>query len=293
MNEPEFDLPAPLPENFAAHLLTVPENEYHVAARRGEFLSSHALARFRRSPAAYHRWRIGTARDEDSPALAFGRAAHALVLEGIEAFEDRYTTDEARPVNPKTGKPFGSATKEYQNFLASVAPREVVEARDFEAMLAMKRAVEGNDEARRRVRGGVAERVAREHYAGFECQVRADYITRDFGVCDLKTCRDLDRFEWDARDFGYIHQLAFYRAVLRVALAGNGGRDIPCSIVACEKAEPFRCGVWRVAPWALDIAEKQNEADMARLAECYRTDTWPEPPEYAGLRTLDFPGSRE
>ena len=204
---------------------------------------------------------------------------------GLRALDDR--TLRIRLVRPCPDFLWGLALP-----YASILPREVVEARDFEAMLAMKRAVEGNDEARRRVRGGVAERVARVHYAGFECQIRIDYLTRDFGITDYKTCRDLDRFEWDARDYGYIEQLAFYRAVLRVLLLGNGGRDIPCSIVACEKAEPFRCGVWRVAPWALDIAEKQNEADMARLAECYRTDTWPEPPEYAGLRTLDFPGSR-
>jgi hypothetical protein len=35
---------------------------------------------------------------------------------------------------------------------------------------------------------------------------------------DLKTCDDLTWFEADSRRYGYAHQLAFYRAVLKKAL---------------------------------------------------------------------------
>ena len=65
---------------------------------------------------------------------------------------------------------------------------------------------------------------------------------------DLKTCDDLTWFEADARKLGYLHQMAFYRAVLAQVL---DGLLVPVHIIAVEKKEPFRCGVWRSAttPW--------------------------------------------
>lgn len=273
-------------EELKGCLLEVPEEQYHAEGRSGAWLQSHALALFRRSPAAYDRMRRGAAgaKDEPKDAFAFGRAAHCYVLEGVAEFARRYATDEARPVNPKTGKPFGSATKEYAAWAAGVG-KEIVSASDFATIRAMAAAVAAHPVAAPLLRCGMAERVARTHYAGMNCQIRMDYVSAENGIADLKTCRDIDRFEWDALEYGYIWQLAFYRAVLRVVTLGW---EAPCRIVAVEKAEPFRCGVWRVPAWALDHAEKVNEERMLRLARCIEADAWPEPEEWEAERLLDF-----
>lgn len=273
-------------EKLMGALLDVPEEQYHAEGRSGAWLQSHALALFAKSPSAYDRWRRGVAgaKDEPKEAFAFGRAAHCYVLEGVAEFARRYATDEGRPVNPKTNKPFGSATKEYAAWAATVG-KEIVSAGDMATIRAMAAAVAAHPVAAPLLRGGMAERVARTHYAGMNCQIRMDYVSAENGIEDFKTCRDLSRFEWDALEYGYIWQLAFYRAVLRVVTLGW---EAPCRIVAVEKAEPFRCGVWRVPDWALDRAEKENEESMRRMIGCIEAGVWPEPEEWREERLLDF-----
>ena len=130
---------------------------------------------------------------------------------------------------------------------------------------------------------GVAEGVVRAKYAGHACQARIDWInpTGGAGIVDLKTCDRMDSFEFDARAFGYLHQLAFYRAVLEAAT----GVALPVHIVAVEKREPYRTGVWHVAPAVLETARRENESAMASLAECRETGTWPT--GFEAIRQLD------
>jgi exodeoxyribonuclease VIII len=127
----------------------------------------------------------------------------------------------------------------------------------------------------------VAEGVCRAEYGGIPCQVRPDYFHSDHGIVDLKTCDDLTWFEADARRYSYLHQVAFYRAVLRAA----SGSTFPVHIVAVEKKEPFRVGVWLVAESALDFADAENAAAIERLKDCLATGTWPS--GYETVRVFD------
>ena len=81
-------------------------------------MSSHLLATFRESPELYRRKTHGEIAEAESPALALGRAAHCLILEGKAAFDEQYVVADG-PVNPKTGEPFGKATKAYAEWLFS------------------------------------------------------------------------------------------------------------------------------------------------------------------------------
>ena len=102
------------------------------------------------------------------------------------------------------------------------------------------------------------------------------------GIVDLKTCDDLTWFEADAKRFGYGRQMAFYRAVLALAL---DGLLMPVHIIAVEKREPFRCGVWQMAETALRAAQQENEAAIRRLQACKASDSWPT--GYEEIRVLD------
>ena len=62
--------------------LTIPADEYHAASRSGQYMSSHLLADFRESPELYRRKTNGEIAEAEGPALALGRAAHCLILEG-------------------------------------------------------------------------------------------------------------------------------------------------------------------------------------------------------------------
>jgi hypothetical protein len=108
-----------------------------------------------------------------------------------------------------------------------------------------------------------------------------DAFSRTRGDVDLKTCDDLTWFESDARRFGYVPQLAFYREVLWAA----SGRRWPVHMIAVEKKEPFRCGVWRVSEMALESAACENAAAIARLRDCRKTGVWPT--NYEEIRFID------
>ena len=132
---------------------------------------------------------------------------------------------------------------------------------------------------------GKAEGVVRADYCGTPCQARFDWVHPFRGIVDLKTCDDLTWFEADARRFGYVHQLAFYRSMLAVAL-GLDALHIPVHLVAVEKREPFRCGVWKLGEEVLGIAQKENEDAIARLLACRQKDRWPT--GYEEVRTFDW-----
>ena len=98
--------------------LTIPADEYHAASRSGQYMSSHLLADFRESPELYRRKTSSEIAEAEGPALALGRAAHCLILEGREAFNEQFLVADG-PVNPKTSEPYGKTTKAYAEWLSS------------------------------------------------------------------------------------------------------------------------------------------------------------------------------
>ncbi len=254
-----------------------PAEVYHAKAK--EFLSSHALADFRRCPLLYHKKQSGLIADEDRPAYLVGRAAHALILEGRERYEDEFAV--GGPVNPKTGEVYGSRTKAFAQWAA--AQGKPVLTDDQAALVEeMAAGVRSHETAMRLLETGEAEGVVRAEYCGLPCQIRIDWFNPDLGIVDLKTCDDLTWFEADARRYGYAHQLAFYRSVL--------GQVTPLFVsvylIAIEKKEPFRCGVWRVGDDVLGIAKQENEQAIHRLKQCRQCDQWPT--NYEEMRCFDY-----
>lgn len=144
---------------------------------------------------------------------------------------------------------------------------EVVSPRDFGFILKLQTSVWLHAFAAELLTEGEAEGVVRTEYNGVRCQIRMDWFSAVHGLVDLKTCDDLTWFESDARRFGYAGQLAFYRAVLRMVL----GINVPVHIIAVEKKEPFRTGVWLLTGELLDLAEVENIAAIDRLKVCRQT----------------------
>lgn len=259
------------------HLIIEPESVYH--SHRADHLTSHALADFRKCPRLYRKKQLGLIPDKDSTAYLLGRAAHCLILEGQDEFDARFAV--GGPVNAKTGKPYGRDTKAYAEWAAELG-KPVLSFDQFALIDAMAGGVADHPLAKSLLTNGRAEGVVRLAYGGHDCQGRFDWVSHNAGLVDLKTCDDLTWFESDARRFGYAHQLAFYRALIREAC----GESTPVHIIAVEKREPYRCGVWRFADEILDKAERENLAAMRRLEVCQQNDDWPT--GYEDVRTFDY-----
>ena len=253
-----------------------PAAEYH--ARAGEYLSSHQLLDFIKCPWLHRKKALGLIEDRDSPAYLVGRAAHVRVLEGRDRYESEFAL--GGPINPNTGKPYGSATKAFAEW-AVAQGKSVLSHDQVELIEQMASGVAMNDEAVDLLLYGRAEGVVRAEYCNTPCQIRVDWVHPHHGIVDFKTCDDLTWFEADARRYGYHRQMAFYQAVLAVVI----GERAPVHIVAVEKKEPFRCGVWRLSDDTLTIARRENEAAIRRRLNCWERDEWPT--GFEQVRTLN------
>ena len=241
--------------------------EYHAKAL--EYLSSHQLLDFAKCPLLYRKKALGLIGDTDSPAYLVGRAAHVRILEGRDVYKTEFAL--GGPINPKTNKPFGSNTKAFSAW-AEVQGKPVLSHDQVELIEQMACGVAMNDEAVDLLLYGRSEGVVRAEYCGAASQIRVDWVHPHRGIVDFKTCDDLTWFESDARRYGYHRQMAFYRAVLAKPL---DGLLVPVHLIAVEKKEPFRCGVWRISDDTLAIAQRENEAAIGRLAACRERDYWP------------------
>lgn len=251
-------------------IINEPADVYH--AKADKYLSSHHLADFRHCPLLFHKKRTGEIPAIESSGFAVGRAAHALVLEGREKYNSEYII--GGPINPRTKKAFGSGTKAFQEW-AETQVKSVISAEDAATIEKMYASVQNHKVASLLFRMGWPEAVVRAEYCGVQCQIRIDYlrpIEQTYGVVDFKTCDDLTWFEYDAKKYGYIHQLAFYRGVLAKY---HSFEDVPVYIVAVEKSEPFRCGVWEVPEELLYRAQIENEEAIANLIKCSVDNVWP------------------
>ena len=257
-------------------LETEPAAEYHGKAK--DFLSSHQLLDFMKCPWLYHKKRTGLMADQDSSAYLVGRATHCRILEGRDVYESEFAL--GGPINPSTGRPFGSNTKAFREW-ADIQGKPVLSNDQIDLIENMASGISMNDEAVDLLLYGRAEGVMRTDYCGLPCQIRLDWLHPHRGIVDLKTCDDLTWFEADARRYRYMNQLAFYQAVLAKVI----GIQVPVHIVAIEKKEPYRCGVWRLTPVSLAIAQVSNQAAIERLMACRQTDHWPT--GYEDIRMLE------
>ncbi len=269
----------PAHEVDLSFLITEPAAVYH--ASRKDHLSSHVLADFRRCPKLYRRKQLGLVPERDSAAYALGRAAHVLILEGRERFEAEFAV--GGPINPKTGQPFGTQTKAFAEWASSVG-KPVLSDLDAALLEQMRAGVHDHVFARELLRSGVAEGVVRAEYGGVPCQARIDWINPvdGRGIVDLKTCSDLDEFERDLHRYGYVHQMAFYRELVVEAC----GVELEVHLVAIEKREPYRCGVWQLSRRLLDRAADENVAAIDELKRCREHDIWKT--RFESLRLIDI-----
>ena len=255
-----------------------PADEYH--AKTGEYLSSHQLIDFMTCPWLYRKKHLGLIADSDFPALLVGRATHVRILEGRDAYETQFAL--GGPINPKTNKPYGSNTKAFAEW-AEAHGKPVLSHEQVELIERMVAGVAMNDPATELLLHGRSEGVVRTTYCGTPCQIRIDWLHPHRGIVDLKTTADLTWFENEAKRRRYPNQLAFYQAVLAEVI----DELVPVYIIAIEKIEPFRCGVWRVHDDTLTVARQENEAAIQRLLVCRMNDYWPT--GYEEIRLLDIP----
>lgn len=252
-----FELPTPIDFNW-----NVTREQYFDEKERVNF---HTLLDYKRDPKA---WRDGYFdKKEETDAMRFGTALHALVLQGEDVYRNEIASFNP-PINPKTGEPYGATTNAYKDarvaFEAANVGKTIISAQDAELIERLAQEINFHPIA--------PDVLGRADWARSEIPVCGSIPLRDgssiavrgmidryseAGLIDLKTTAQIDdgsgrdRFRYTIYDYKYIVQLGFYHLILTECY---GAPYVPAWIVAVEKNAPNRVAVYAIAQEVLQRA---------------------------------------
>lgn len=238
------------------------------------FSSSNLRTMEMKSPAhCYATWSGNPNADRpDSAALAFGSAAHALIL-GDEAFELRHVIS-----------PFDSfRTKEARDWRdeQKAEGKVVITADDYRHIEGMAEALIRHPIAQDGVfEGEVEQSVFWKDPRGFWLKSRMDARPIGDTLVDLKTTTDASPFACQnaVRSYGYDMQFALGAEGLWKAAKQKIAAHL---IVFIEKTPPYAVTPCPISDQAIWRAAQRNERAKAWIADCLQRDEWPGyiPPE--------------
>lgn len=246
----------------------IPEALYHEKilglANKG------ALDKVNRSPAHYLAWVMGKLAQEESPALAFGKALHCRILEPTR-FRRVYV------VEPDFGDCRKKENREHRDaWRAEHAGAEHVDAETMAALEGIAASIQAHPIAETLLGGGAAEVTAKwtDPETGIVCKARGDLWINELGtLVDLKSTEDArpDEFARSVWKYRYHVQEAWYRDGFKAA-----GADLEDFVfVAVEKKPPYAVAVYQLDEDAVTRGALAYEANLRRLAECIERDEWP------------------
>lgn len=214
----------------------------------------------RKSPAHYQ-WAL-TSETPDTPALRFGRAVHAAILEpGKYASEYVAFSGDRRT---KTGK------EEYQALMDS--GKEIISREDATNVLEMVNELPTS--ARVLLIPTEKEKVLlwTDPESGVKCKGRLDAICKGL-VIDYKTTSDAstDAFAREAMRYGYDLQAAMY--LTAAELNGYGKCDFV--FIAQEKTAPYAVNIIRASEAFVDRGRWIMRDLLKKWKECNETGEWP------------------
>jgi len=243
--------------------------------KRKKFLTSSYLKEFDKSPALCHGTMTGKYENKETPAREFGTKFHSFILEKIKFDKDYISEPGAENFPNSKGDVTDSfrATKAYKEWKADLGDKRLITLDDLELLKMLGGSIRSHPIAKKMLSKGWSEHVIRVELHGVMCQIRIDHYNPDWGIIDLKSCNNLDKFEYDIPKFGYTTSGAFYRSVFQ----GASKEFFPPSyyLVAVEKNPPYRTGVWKMSENVMDMCEKMNTKNIKHFKECSDSGVWP------------------
>jgi hypothetical protein len=219
----------------------IPNEDYHA----GVGISSSYIRRFGQSQlhAVEHK-------QESTPALKFGTAAHSLIVEGREAFD--------KEVKVVSGSPY---TKAYKEEKADYEEQGyiVLKESDLELLESMKANMIYEGNAYLNAKGKVAEASIYWYEDDVLCKCRPDLMCPPLSqpnsdskivIVDYKTTISCEPYAFNksVRKYGYDMQAAWYRRGLESAGYSVDG----FVFIAQEKVHPYASKVFRITKEQMD-----------------------------------------
>lgn len=262
----------------------IPAAEYHALP----FVSNSYLKRLAKCPAA------AKTDTEDTPALAFGRACHVMILEGLDAFHSEFVVlpNEA-PRRPSdrlrlAKKPSAEtihACDWWDAFTDRTAGKEIVSMDDYQSIVGMSDSVRNHPFAKLLLADGVSETtVIFDLLVGdqtIRCKVRPDRTPSPEMRCivDVKTTDDptYDAFLRTCYKYSYIQQAAFYLDGYNSIRPETQENMDAFVFIAIAKKPPYQCEVYTLVGDNPLLQKGRDQYKEALLVEsqCRRQGLWP------------------
>lgn len=250
----------------------IDEATYHADCCPSPSLSS-GIARDLVAASPLHAWhnhpRLNPNHEpEESDRFDLGRAAHALILEGRDAFEVIDAPD------------WRTKTAQQARDVARSGCKIPILAGKWEDMQAMAHALrmqlDAFEEEPRPLTGGRPEQtIVWQEPNGIWCRARLDWLHDDGRfIDDLKTgAGSANPDVWTRIMFGLGAdvQAAFYLRGYKAV----SGIEAQWRFVVCENEPPFACSVVGLTPAVLEIGRRKVEYAVGLWRECMESGRWP------------------
>lgn len=262
-----------LPQQRLGIIDDLPNDDYH----RGPGVSSSELKTVLKSPAHY-KYASENPRPQ-TPQMALGTAAHALILE-----------PDKTPVvcEPEVNKRTNAGKAELAAFHEEHAGKIICSKEQYDHAIGMRDSVLMHPSASVLFAAGKAEQSHfwLDEITGELCKKRDDWYNTDHEVIvDLKTTSDASReaFLRAVVNFRYDLQEAYYRE-------GSRQTDTPVQefiFVVVENTPPYAVAIYTLPEELKHKGDIMWRRALDTLHECKITDTWPGYP--TEIQVLDCP----
>ncbi len=245
------------------------------------------------------------AENEETAALVFGTAAHAMILEP-EMFDAEFCRgfDIAQYPDALVGAaPLKSWLKERGQKVSGNKPelvdrilelepltqidvvlqsrheqwlanKEHIKPELYDKIQSMRKTIMQDEEISAMLKGGFPELSLVGELDGVAVKTRPDLITANGGLVNYKTTQDVhpERFGRKAYDYGYLLKAALEYDMFTIAYGKPPEFYV---LLGQEKTSPFAFKPYYLTEQQLGIGRSQYRMALATYEHCLKTDNWP------------------
>lgn len=230
-------------------------------------VSKHDLDLVARSPAHYRAAKLTP--QETTPAMAFGTAAHAWILEPETAAQQV-------AVMPKVDRRTKAGKEQWAEFEMMHPNKVHIDDEDARHLAAMASAVRHHKVACRLLDDRTATEISvlwQDPRTEIMCRCRPDLVAGNI-IVDLKTT-------FDASKAAFSHTMHKYRYQVQAAYYLDGCRAVGLVpdvsdfvFIAVEKKPPYGVAIYHLPVDDIDRGRFQYEKDLTHFAYAKRTNLW-------------------
>lgn len=250
--------------------------------RKMEGISRSELWQMNKSP--LHFKYFAEHKEDDSPALLFGRACHKYILENDD-FENEFAIMPDVDGRTKIGK----ETKNKFEKMAKNRNLEIITQEDFETIKVMAEQIDNNELARELLTGETEQSFFwTDGLTGEKCKVRPDCLNREKNVIvDYKTTQSCENFSFErsVKKYGYKFQAGMYTE----GVFQNLLEPFKFVFVAQEKNPPYAVRIYSCSEEFVRQGYDKFRELLGLYHKCKELDEW-KGYEFSGINFVELQG---